>query len=143
VLRSTVKALEIVQRAFFFAIGNPYGFTTALILVSVQIRMMMLARAGWRQAERLRSMSIGEFRRGRSIGSASRATASQTQDLRLRRTIVGLARAREDRQPAAIKAQDVGAIARQAWTSRSGGAAVADCQDFTEDRTQGAMCEAA
>jgi hypothetical protein len=65
VLRSTVKALEIVQRAFFFAIGNPYGFTTALILVSVQIRMMMrlqLTRARSRPAKRLRPMSIIEFR---------------------------------------------------------------------------------
>src|SRR5258707_13779226 len=47
------SVLEI-QRECVFAISNPSGFTTALILVSVQIRMMMrarLTRAGWRLAK--------------------------------------------------------------------------------------------
>jgi hypothetical protein len=63
----------MVQRAFFFAIGNPSGLTTALILVSVQIRMLIraqLTRVRRWPAETLRSMSISEFRCGRSIGSA-------------------------------------------------------------------------
>src|SRR6266704_4800487 len=80
--------LEIVERAFLFAINNPSGLTTTLIFLSVQIRMKQAqqARASWKPAAcntapdmpRPTCLIGGEFTPCRFYGLAQSSSAVTT-----------------------------------------------------------------